>query len=685
MIETPNPIPPATPDPSCQGIGGHIDRALPDRATKALGDASDLAGELNMPEVSTGLKEAKERIVSDAFNLMVFGRFKSGKSTLINALLGPFDLDGTGKKGVMATDPLPATAILTTITYSDKPFVHAWRTDGKMDDWTFSKYLQLSTITVEGELPPELAPVREFEVGLPVPMCRNSINLLDSPGLDENNERTRVTYQGAARCDAVLVVVKSEALLGQGEIADLNKVKATGVRPFVIVNLWGDDVVNERLQRRTWKILVTDVSGEAYDESGFDKHDIYFVDARDAERARVAGDEAALATTGLSHLEERLGAFLGADRVRVHLSRHLVYGTKLLDTLAENVAFRRKSLETESADAERKAEVLAPKIEAIKARPLKIAPIFEAVIPQATTEVQTSFDTLIEGFRHDLPAICEGIHVDQDDGVLGMMSAPFKIRSITETVVAGAMRAWEDRLDAWQDEGVTQALESVVDRIEGEVRDEVTGIEQDIQGVKFAIAGGWKPGEVKGEGIPMTERVLSGLGALVLSGGNPIAGAIGGATGWRGTVGNALGGLGGILISGVLLASGVGAPIALVALIVASLTGTAVGTGFGLTARIKKEAAQKLAAQFAGATDAMRPQVAEGVRTSLTGLGEGVRKAVEDAVRQECETVESALRSAQLSKADKEAEIAKFDDATKRIDDLRKNLRDLNLEVEQTA
>jgi len=57
--------------------------------------------------------------------LAVVGEFSSGKSFLLNALLGKF--------GLLATDINPATATITELEYGAEPEAHAYRESGRVD------------------------------------------------------------------------------------------------------------------------------------------------------------------------------------------------------------------------------------------------------------------------------------------------------------------------------------------------------------------------------------------------------------------------------------------------------------------------------------------------------------------------------------------------------------------------
>src|SRR5437763_1751366 len=88
-------------------------KELTNQAGAALDNLAAIATSLEMKDTTTRLKGASQALRTDTFNLIIAGRFKNGKSTLMNALLGrPTRLiaelgDGHGP---MPVDDVPCTA-----------------------------------------------------------------------------------------------------------------------------------------------------------------------------------------------------------------------------------------------------------------------------------------------------------------------------------------------------------------------------------------------------------------------------------------------------------------------------------------------------------------------------------------------------------------------------------------------
>lgn len=149
-----------------------------------------VAAQLKQPEVAKRLNDVYAQMKSDTFHLIVLGRFKNGKSTFLNALLGshthPVPELG-GSDGPLPMDDLPCTATLTRINYGEKPSVRVWKFDGKSEPWSLQKYLDQARVRADNEETYHFfRDIREFELTYPAELLKAGITLLDSPGTDDD-------------------------------------------------------------------------------------------------------------------------------------------------------------------------------------------------------------------------------------------------------------------------------------------------------------------------------------------------------------------------------------------------------------------------------------------------------------------------------------------------------------------
>ena len=205
------------------------------QAGTAIAGLVKIADWLDLRETSEHLAATATLLDSYTFNLMMIGRMKNGKSTLLNALLEgttqPVAM-GTGR-GLMAVGTLPTTAVLTTVHYADKPAVKVQRMDGSSEDWKFDQYLHDSVLTEDNDENTRIfEQIGEFQIGFPAVLCQAGVIVVDSPGTDEHPLRTKITRAAARQADAAIRPYRSDVLMGEKELEEDAEVRKAGTPRF---------------------------------------------------------------------------------------------------------------------------------------------------------------------------------------------------------------------------------------------------------------------------------------------------------------------------------------------------------------------------------------------------------------------------------------------------------------------
>ena len=144
--------------------------------------------------------------------------------------------------------------------------------------------------------------IMEFQIGFPAVLCQAGVIVVDSPGTDEHPLRTKITRAAACHADAAIRPYRSDGLMGEKELEEDAEVRKAGTRVFTVVNLWGDNQVDDRLLAYVWNRYVRDQQGgPKWDNQDLADRDIFFVDAQQAFLARVTGDAAEWSVPASGH------------------------------------------------------------------------------------------------------------------------------------------------------------------------------------------------------------------------------------------------------------------------------------------------------------------------------------------------------------------------------------------------
>jgi hypothetical protein len=632
-----------------------------DTASTAIVALAGVAERLEMPETSARLRKVDANLRSDTFHLIVMGRFKNGKSTLLNAMMGgttkPVALDG--QKGPMVVDDLPATATLTAVSYAEEPFIKMWGFDGRSEDWSLARYLRDSTLgsdSLEDER--RFGHIRQFEMGFPARLCQAGVTVYDSPGLDEHPRRDAVTREATNRCDAAIVVYRSDALMGQNELQDAARLEVD-TRVFTVVNLWGDRTVDDKLRGFVWNKYIRDrTDGPTWADQDLAERDIFFVNAGLARDARYEGDEGGVERSGLAAFERRLGEFLVRDRQHAHLSKFTRQAFNLGDTIDQHIAQRRLAGRADQERLRRAYAEALPKLEQIRSRPAALAKIFARFREEATTMLAASFLQTVARIRRELPGHLEATPLPSAEKLTDRVTGVFRQKQLQHEAAAIVSAFVARRLDDWGQREATALMAPLMERLGVEVEREIASIGRQLDEIHLDLTG-WRVDPAAGGSLVGTaERLVSAVAGLLL--GDVSAAVTGGAGGWRGAAGGITGALGMGLILGAI---GVTAGIVLFPLTLGAALGAGVlAGGAGLEKRVKEKVAQECDAEIAKLAEAVRPRLEEKLSGDFVQLERTVTDEITAEIDEEARNIRKVVELNQRDQADRERVLAELED-----------------------
>jgi GTP-binding protein EngB required for normal cell division len=274
-----------------QGEAGDLHERLA-RLGRAGANVSVLAtlerviADQGLVEFRPALDTALARLEDQRFEIAVFGRVSSGKSSLLNHLLG---------QPVLPVGVTPITAVPTRVMHGSTAEVEVQFADRRPERTGLER---LHEFVTEQDNPANTKHVTRLVVRVPAPRLSDGIVFVDTPGLGS------LATSGAAealaylpRCDLGVVLIDAAATLTPDDVATVHRLNDAAIPAMVVMS----------------------------------KADL--LDAPDLERARIyAGD----------HLSRDLGVRIGVHAVSVMPSHQRLLDTWMDDELRPLLARHRE-------------------------------------------------------------------------------------------------------------------------------------------------------------------------------------------------------------------------------------------------------------------------------------------------------------------------------------------------------
>ncbi|MCS5642670.1 MAG: dynamin family protein, partial [Dehalococcoidia bacterium] len=178
--------------------------------------------------------------VQQPLRVALLGEFSSGKSRLVNAILG---------KNILSTGIVPVTRSVTRIVYSEEIHVTVCYADGTETNVALD---ELKPFTDERQNKEGVSDVVEVILGHPTPLLKK-VELWDTPGFNSNNQlHDEVASQLLLEADAVLWIIAAHQVGSRTESKLLQTVQRAQGKVVAVLNqtdrLNGDDEIQNQIQ-----------------------------------------------------------------------------------------------------------------------------------------------------------------------------------------------------------------------------------------------------------------------------------------------------------------------------------------------------------------------------------------------------------------------------------------------------
>lgn len=360
------------------------------------------------------------RLRNDKLKILVAGQFKQGKSTLINALLG---------EEVLPAYSTPCTAVITEIAYGErKKAVISFKEEimglpkgisPKTVAHIGSKRKNIPDLVIESDdmgdeldeylvIPDEEdkeqresvaeSPYSCCRLTWPLELCKNEVEIIDSPGLNEATARDETTYKYVPEADMILHVLSALQLFGKPDQDFLQKLESMGA-PSTIFLVNRFDQLNsakeqDRVRARAMK--------ELPDYTEYDANGIFFVSSYKALNAREENNEDLYKESGFPKFEKQLAKIIEKDRVKMKLTGNLKGACGELEVIAYKfLPDLRRKLDSNVQELEKKYEASQKEFAKLDERRDRIGRTIEKGMGQIKKMLHSELRVFFRDFASD--------------------------------------------------------------------------------------------------------------------------------------------------------------------------------------------------------------------------------------------------------------------------------------------
>ena len=212
---------------------------VPLRIRQKINLCDEIANEIGTPEIKASINEILEQVSSPLYTVLMIGRYNTGKSSIINALLG---------RDILPSGTIPTTKVLTWLLAGDEDAVICEKQSGELVKLPLSA---LSDISPENQINQS----RNIIVTINSELLNSGVALIDTPGLQDTDQSAiDITHRSIEGADALLYVIDTYLSAKEEKfLSDLSKAGKTE-NLFVIINKMDsvpdderDDFIEERI------------------------------------------------------------------------------------------------------------------------------------------------------------------------------------------------------------------------------------------------------------------------------------------------------------------------------------------------------------------------------------------------------------------------------------------------------
>jgi len=293
-----------------------------------LEDLKKSAEEMQDSAALESLLDIENASSFDLCKIAVVGRYSTGKSTLINALLG---------RELLPSKPIPTTKAVTYITKAETEAMFSVDSEG-----VITVHDELSALRSDDDV---ISSAVEINVQINQTLWNGGVSVVDTPGLEDPDMNiVQMTHEIIPQADAIVMVLDASVGMSRNEVDFISKLMTSDRERKLLLVLNRSDKVESASDLDQLKASVCD----ALKSAGVIHPKLYTVSARNALSGGDSGQFSAFKDALKAFLEDGITAErqrIQGERVDQVKGNLMVGCDRILELAAQNEQDRQQSIE----------------------------------------------------------------------------------------------------------------------------------------------------------------------------------------------------------------------------------------------------------------------------------------------------------------------------------------------------
>ena len=329
------------------------------QVNEGMASLGQVCDELGLQEHSNSLQTIRDRMKNQIFSVGIMGEFRRGKSTVINSLLG---------KEIVPSDIVPTSATLNYIRWDASPRSVIHFKDGTEKTVGIDELSSYIT-KIDKASEAMAATVEDAVVYYPCQFCQNGVQIVDTPGLNDDERMTAISEKVIPTLDAIIMVLVPDSPFSMTE-ADFVRTKVMTSdlgRIIFVVNKIDNvrkkdrqrllDSIKEKIQESVMEKMAAMYGKDSEEykeaENKISGIRIFGISARNALDGRLDGDDKMVEESGILEFEDALSHLLTEERGMLGLMSPVNSVLSIAKEARKSIAIRRDALAMDKDELKR--------------------------------------------------------------------------------------------------------------------------------------------------------------------------------------------------------------------------------------------------------------------------------------------------------------------------------------------